>query len=324
MWWPASILFPFLCPWSGGRLLWLVLFGSLLSICAIWSLRFVFLFIISPSYLYVPVRSSSICPSVNLGFSLVFLIIIVWLFSFPNLMWYFSATLLVMSSSFCFSLGLVSSRTSSIHSRHAMLVSVLGILIPRSVPFIPLSISSISSVSWSTDSTPPCLMLSLMVIFLVAAGRECVPAASYAPVGPFSRPVVAVPAGAVCLRWRVVRVTPGGSWIHVSGPLHRRIADRGHSFGCQQDKPSASLVTTNRTSMCIDLQMCLYSYMLLIVFCWELSYYYYAIKWNHFPRNWPIVRGIHRSPVKPHTKASDTSFDAFFDLRLNKRWVNNR
>ena len=104
---------------------------------------------------------------------------------------------------------------------------------------------------------------------LVAAGRGCVPAASFAPVGPFLRPVVAGPAGAVCPRWRVARVTPGGSWIHGSGPLHRRTTDRGHSFGCQQDKPSASLVTTNRTSMCIDFQMCLYSCMLLIVFCWE-------------------------------------------------------
>ena len=101
---------------------------------------------------------------------------------------------------------------------------------------------------------------------LVAAGRECVPAASYAPVGPFSRLVVAGPAGAVCPRWRVARVTPGCSWIHGSGPLRWRTADRGHSFGCQQDKPSASLVTTNRTSMCIDLHMCLYSCMLLIVF----------------------------------------------------------
>ena len=27
-----------------------------------------------------------------------------------------------------------------------------------------------------------------------------------------------------------------------------------------------------------------------------------VIKWKHFPRYWPIVRGIHRSPV---TKASD-------------------
>ena len=58
--------------------------SSFLSICVIWSLGFVFSFIISPRYLYVPVRSSSICPSVNLGFSLVFPIIIVWLFSFSE------------------------------------------------------------------------------------------------------------------------------------------------------------------------------------------------------------------------------------------------
>ena len=26
-----------------------------------------------------------------------------------------------------------------------------------------------------------------------------------------------------------------------------------------------------------------------------------VIKWKHFPRNWPFVRGIHRSPVNsPH------------------------
>ena len=36
-----------------------------------------------------------------------------------------------------------------------------------------------------------------------------------------------------------------------------------------------------------------------------------VIKWKHFPRNWPFVRGIHR----PMTR----SFDVFFDLRLNKR-----
>ena len=30
-----------------------------------------------------------------------------------------------------------------------------------------------------------------------------------------------------------------------------------------------------------------------------------VIKWKHFPRNWPFVRGIHRSRWFPHTKASD-------------------
>ena len=43
-----------------------------------------------------------------------------------------------------------------------------------------------------------------------------------------------------------------------------------------------------------------------------------VIKWKHFPRNWPFVRGIHRSPVNsPHK--GQWRFDVFFDLCLNKR-----
>ena len=30
-----------------------------------------------------------------------------------------------------------------------------------------------------------------------------------------------------------------------------------------------------------------------------------VIKWKHFPRNWPFVRGIHRYRWIPHTKSSD-------------------
>ena len=44
-----------------------------------------------------------------------------------------------------------------------------------------------------------------------------------------------------------------------------------------------------------------------------------VIKWKHFPRNWPFVRGIHRSRWIPHTKASDAELWCFFDLRLHKR-----
>ena len=40
-----------------------------------------------------------------------------------------------------------------------------------------------------------------------------------------------------------------------------------------------------------------------------------VIKWKHFPRDWPFVRGIHRSPHKGH--AVTRSFDVFFNLRLN-------
>ena len=47
------------------------------------------------------------------------------------------------------------------------------------------------------------------------------------------------------------------------------------------------------------------------------------IKWKHFPRYWPFVRGIHRSPVKtgefPAQRPVTRSFDVFFDLHPNKR-----
>ena len=55
--------------------------------------------------------------------------------------------------------------------------------------------------------------------------------------------------------------------------------------------------------------------------CWrQLSPHDDAIKWKHFPRCWPFVRGIHRSPVySPHKRPVTRSFLVFFDLRLNKR-----
>ena len=45
-----------------------------------------------------------------------------------------------------------------------------------------------------------------------------------------------------------------------------------------------------------------------------------VMKWRHFPRYWPFVRGIHRSPVNsPHSQRPVTrTFDVFFDLSLNK------
>ena len=36
-----------------------------------------------------------------------------------------------------------------------------------------------------------------------------------------------------------------------------------------------------------------------------------VIKWKHFPRHWPFVRGIHRSRWIPHTKASDAELWCF-------------
>ena len=44
-----------------------------------------------------------------------------------------------------------------------------------------------------------------------------------------------------------------------------------------------------------------------------------VIKWKHFPRYWPFVRGIHQSAVVPAQRPVTRSFDVFFDLHLNKR-----
>ena len=45
-----------------------------------------------------------------------------------------------------------------------------------------------------------------------------------------------------------------------------------------------------------------------------------VIKWKHFPRYWPFVRGIRRWPVNyPHKGQWRGALMFFFDLRLNKR-----
>ena len=58
--------------------------------------------------------------------------------------------------------------------------------------------------------------------------------------------------------------------------------------------------------------------------CWMMWYCYFffgfkhddVIKWKHFPRYWPFVRGNGEFPTqRPVTR----SFDIFFDLCLNKR-----
>ena len=50
-----------------------------------------------------------------------------------------------------------------------------------------------------------------------------------------------------------------------------------------------------------------------------------VIKWKNFPRYWPFVWGLHRSPVNsPHKGHVTRSFTVSFDLRLNKRLSNNR
>ena len=44
-----------------------------------------------------------------------------------------------------------------------------------------------------------------------------------------------------------------------------------------------------------------------------------VIKWKRFPRYWPSVRGIHRSPVNSPHKGQWRGAFFFYDLRLNKQ-----
>ena len=81
---------------------------------------------------------------------------------------------------------------------------------------------------------------------LVVASHECVPAAIYAPMGPFSWFMVGGPALVSVSAGGLRGTLPWGHGIHESSPLHQWTANHSQSFGCQQDEPSAFLVTTNR------------------------------------------------------------------------------
>ena len=49
-----------------------------------------------------------------------------------------------------------------------------------------------------------------------------------------------------------------------------------------------------------------------------------VIKWRHFPRNWPFVRGIHRSPVNsPHKGQWHGALILSLICAWINRWVNN-
>ena len=50
-----------------------------------------------------------------------------------------------------------------------------------------------------------------------------------------------------------------------------------------------------------------------------------VIKWKHFPRNWPFVREIHRSPVNfPHKGQSRGALMFSLIYAWINDWVNNR
>ena len=65
-------------------------------------------------------------------------------------------------------------------------------------------------------------------------------------------------------------------------------------------KSATNMLPQNDTDQIICEQVC-FMEILLIEFLSMASLHDDVIKWKHFPRYWPLVRGIHRSPVNsPH------------------------
>ena len=57
---------------------------------------------------------------------------------------------------------------------------------------------------------------------------------------------------------------------------------------------------------------------------WNNCFHDDVIKWKHFPRYWPFVRGIHRSPVNsPHKGHWRGAFMFSLICAWINRWVNN-
>ena len=140
---------------------------TFLSISLMWSARVPLLFMVSPRYLHVG-TSSRVSPfSVRELFFPLPLFITLHLAA-PNWMWYSFATWLVMFSISCSLSGLWWIRhTSSIHSRESRVIFV-WVSYPSLLCFSSLAISSMKVAYSIMERTPPCLILSLILIFLVS------------------------------------------------------------------------------------------------------------------------------------------------------------
>ena len=131
------------------------------------------LFMVIPRYLYILVFSSTCSPIVLSVFGVFPLMVIDWLFSFPNLMWYlFASSLVVFNIFLSSSLSWWIRETSSIHSRHPGIMLFHSFWFPMVSSCSYFDMSSIRFAYSMTDRTPPCLMLSLILIVLV--GPYCV------------------------------------------------------------------------------------------------------------------------------------------------------
>ena len=98
-------------------------------------------------------------------------------------------------------------------------------------------------------------------------------------------------------------------------------------------------VTIVTTHQCLDIEtetcslFCRWHFQ-INSFLWKFTFFYSnfaevchddVIKWKHFPRNWPFVRGVHRSPVNSPHKGQwrGALMFSLICVWIND-WVNNR
>ena len=80
------------------------------------------------------------------------------------------------------------------------------------------------------------------------------------------------------------------------------------------------------TTVCMDLLLIIV-FLVHVALCYRNTWFihYDVIKWKHFPRYWPFVRGIHQSPVNsPHKGQWRGASMFFFDRAWINGSVNNR
>ena len=90
---------------------------------------------------------------------------------------------------------------------------------------------------------------------------------------------------------------------------------------CQpDDKPLyETMVVSLLTRICVNRPQWVKIFNISLKLCTRFALWHDdVIKWKHFPRYWPFVRGIHRWPVNSQHKGQWRGA-MIFDLRLNER-----
>ena len=121
-------------------------------------------------------------------------------------------------------------------------------------------------------------------------------------------------------------------WCHQ--PSGSRTCDVPYKHCCQSSRRCfltylnhGSWLRLNMVFCLPDIFLCMFTFSVLWYVTQSRQPFWHddVIKWKHFPRNWPFVRGIHRSPVNSPHKGQwrGALMFSLICIWIND-WVNNR